>query len=84
MAGPNRIALIQTMHRLGRYARVVGPLLAAVFVLVALLTALSVIGSYPTDGARYLVAGLFTVFALVSLGIGLSVRPILRWVLRRV
>jgi len=79
----SKSTLLNLIRVLGRFVPIVSRGLALAFVIVAALTAILGIGDYASLRDRYLVAGLFLLFAAVSFAIGLAVRPILRWLLRR-
>ena len=79
----SKSSLIRLTQILNRFVPVVARGLALGFAVLALATAFLDMGDYPGSRERYLVAGLYLVFALVSFGIGRATKPILKWVLRR-
>jgi len=78
------MGLMRLIHLLHRYVPVVSRGLALGFAILAVATAFFGMGDYPGASERFLVAGLFALVAIVSFGIGLATKPILKWVLRQI
>lgn len=79
----SKMGLVRLIHLLNRFVPVVSRGLALGFAILAVATAFFGMGDYPGASERYLVGALFAVFAIVSFGIGLATKPILKWVLRQ-
>lgn len=78
------MGLMRLVHLLNRFVPVVSRGLALGFAILAVATAFFGMGDYPGAGERFLVAGLFALFAIVSFGLGLATKPILKWFLRQI
>jgi hypothetical protein len=79
----SKSALFRLVPTIARYVPIVARGLAIAFFVLAAGTATLNGGDYASPAARYAVAALFLLFAIVSLMIGHYVRPILRWLMRR-
>ena len=74
--------LLKTVSFLARYVPIVARGLFIGFFAAAVTTLFFGYGDYASAQDRYLVAGLFLLFGIVSLGIVYSIKPIMRRVLR--
>jgi hypothetical protein len=79
----SKAALLRLFPILRRFVPIVGRGLALGFAVLAVATAFFALGDYPTARDRFLVAGLYAVFAGVGLATVFAVKPMLRWLLRR-
>jgi nitrate/nitrite transporter NarK len=79
----SKTALLRLFPILRRFVPIVGRGLALGFAVLAVATAFFAMGDYWTARDRFLVAGLYAVFAGASMTVAVAIAPILRWVLRR-